>query len=383
MSDITMSCSGAGGHLPPSESGIVLCLGCPEGVLFGIDYNAWTVGPKFMGVKLIPPGLHYIYSSPGGDDIGVSRSGFFAHIKPRTVVVRRWDQEAEELVVLDSEDEVLRFTDGALGFDFDGNLGPYPPEKASQWNELTRHCHEKLVQKVEPVGGVLRSKRQEYTEGPSDGVPEPLEPFEAARSGLFFTQLPRARVPKGASPEEVTRLHHDRSPQLDELIEKELKHVELDLLGELQMAFIAFLLGQNFDAYEQWRGLLSLLCSCEDAVTKRPELFTELLRVLFAQIQQSPDDLFEDEMLKGNFLGKCAVDLVEVCSGESVPAKLQQRSAKLGELLRRRFGISPEDAALLGEAVLGDEDAPVIVELPQEEPLTSAKPDAVQMMELD
>jgi A1 cistron-splicing factor AAR2 len=380
-----MDCSPGAGHLAPSESGIVLCLGCPEGVLFGIDYNAWTVGPKFMGVKLIPPGLHYIYCSPGADDVGVSRSGFFAHIKPRTVVVRRWDQESEELVVLDSDDEVMRFTDGALGFDFDGNLGPYPIEKVSQWNELTRHCHERLVQRVEPVGGVLRSKRQEYNESQSNGVPEPLEPFEAARCGLFFTQLPRARVPKGATPEEVTRLHHDRSSQLDDLIE-EFKHVELDLLGELQMAFVAFLLGQNFDAYEQWRGLLSLLSSCEEAVGKRPELFAELLRVLFAQIQQSPDDLFEDDMLKGNFLGKCAVDLVEVCSGDSAPPKLQQRSGKLRELLRRRFGVGPEDAALLGEAVLGDEDAPVIVEIPeelQEELLMTNKGDTVQMMELD
>ena len=27
----------------------VLCLGCPEGMLFGIDYSAWSVGPQFMG----------------------------------------------------------------------------------------------------------------------------------------------------------------------------------------------------------------------------------------------------------------------------------------------------------------------------------------------
>lgn len=29
----------------------VLCLGCPEGMLFGIDYSAWSVGPQFMGVS--------------------------------------------------------------------------------------------------------------------------------------------------------------------------------------------------------------------------------------------------------------------------------------------------------------------------------------------
>ena len=33
----------------------------PEGSEFGIDYNSWTTGPKFRGVKMIPPGIHYIY----------------------------------------------------------------------------------------------------------------------------------------------------------------------------------------------------------------------------------------------------------------------------------------------------------------------------------
>lgn len=36
----------------------------PEGTEFGIDSNAWSVGPKFKGVKMIPPGVHFIYFSP-------------------------------------------------------------------------------------------------------------------------------------------------------------------------------------------------------------------------------------------------------------------------------------------------------------------------------
>ncbi len=39
----------------------ILCLDVPEGTLFGIDVKAWTTGPKFKGVKLIPPGTHIIY----------------------------------------------------------------------------------------------------------------------------------------------------------------------------------------------------------------------------------------------------------------------------------------------------------------------------------
>ena len=38
-----------------------LFLDVPEGTEFGMDCNVWTVGPKFKGVKMIPPGLHFIH----------------------------------------------------------------------------------------------------------------------------------------------------------------------------------------------------------------------------------------------------------------------------------------------------------------------------------
>ena len=43
------------------EGAFLVLLDMPEGSEFGIDYNSWTTGPKFKGVKMIPPGLHYIY----------------------------------------------------------------------------------------------------------------------------------------------------------------------------------------------------------------------------------------------------------------------------------------------------------------------------------
>ena len=33
----------------------------PTGTEFGIDYNSWNVGPNFKGVKMIPPGVHFVY----------------------------------------------------------------------------------------------------------------------------------------------------------------------------------------------------------------------------------------------------------------------------------------------------------------------------------
>eukprot|EP00438_Fugacium_kawagutii_P007908 Skav203690 [mRNA] locus=scaffold259:209837:210178:+ [translate_table: standard] len=85
------------------------------------------------------------------------------------------------------------------------------------------------------------------------------------------------------------------------------------------------------------------------------ELFAELLRTYFTQLSQAPSDLFGDDLTKENFLGSCALSLLEICNTDA--PKLQKRSAKLRELVEEKFGLSPEDLALLGE------DAPEVVDL--------------------
>ena len=47
-------------HLALEGARLVL-LGVPPGTEFGIDVNYWNVGVKFKGVKMIPPGLHFVY----------------------------------------------------------------------------------------------------------------------------------------------------------------------------------------------------------------------------------------------------------------------------------------------------------------------------------
>eukprot|EP00928_Gymnodinium_smaydae_P048653 TRINITY_DN32551_c0_g1_i1.p1 TRINITY_DN32551_c0_g1~~TRINITY_DN32551_c0_g1_i1.p1 ORF type:complete len:431 (+),score=86.71 TRINITY_DN32551_c0_g1_i1:54-1295(+) len=398
------------------EGCAVLCLDCPEGILFGIDYSAWTVGPRFMGVKLVPPGLHYVYCSPSGEEVGSFRTGFFLTMKPRDVAVFRWDPETEELAPLADQDEEARYADGVRSFDFDGHLGPYPLELSAQWEELTRYATDKLVRKIEPVSGAVRSKRAEYDKKEGKGAQEEddeanelpnfddLDDGSAAKQqskqqeqkqqedqdsmkvdpqatlesnagsgNLFFSTVPRARKKVGASPEETTRLHLDRTAQLDDMVAREYGGDSLGILGELQLAYIAFILGQNYDGYDQWRALLQLLCSCESAVSARPEMFAELLRAFFAQLSQAPSDLFEDDLTSGNFLGGCAISLLDVCDTEASPPKLRKRCSKLRELVQEKFGISTDDLALMGE------DAPVVVDAEGRDLIDLAAPSLVGM----
>jgi len=44
-----------------SEGAVLVFLDLPAGSEFGIDYCSWEVGEQFKGVKMIPPGIHFIY----------------------------------------------------------------------------------------------------------------------------------------------------------------------------------------------------------------------------------------------------------------------------------------------------------------------------------
>lgn len=43
------------------EGAALILLNVPPGTEIGIDLHSWNVGPRFKGIKLIPPGLHFIY----------------------------------------------------------------------------------------------------------------------------------------------------------------------------------------------------------------------------------------------------------------------------------------------------------------------------------
>lgn len=69
-----------------AQGGIIVALDVPKGTQFGIDYHSWSVGPNFKGVKMIPPGFHFVYysavdSSAVGANRTGPRTGFFGFIE--------------------------------------------------------------------------------------------------------------------------------------------------------------------------------------------------------------------------------------------------------------------------------------------------------------
>lgn len=54
---------------------------------------------------------------------------------------------------------------------------------------------------------------------------------------------------------------------------------EMNILGELQIAFIYFFLGQDFTAFEQWKRLIELICSCTRAIPKYPQFYLAFIGI--------------------------------------------------------------------------------------------------------
>ncbi|KAL9274837.1 AAR2-like protein, partial [Drosera capensis] len=85
----------------------LLLLDVPQHTLIGIDTQIFFAGPVFMGIKMIPPGVHFIYyssSSREGKDFS-PMIGFFVETSPSEVVIRRWNPLEERLVKVSEEEE--------------------------------------------------------------------------------------------------------------------------------------------------------------------------------------------------------------------------------------------------------------------------------------
>jgi A1 cistron-splicing factor AAR2 len=77
----------------------LIVTGAPDSTEFGIDLLAISITVEFRGVKLIPPGPHFVYSS-SRDSFGnasTARNGFIHYFKAGEIVVKEWNQQLEEL----------------------------------------------------------------------------------------------------------------------------------------------------------------------------------------------------------------------------------------------------------------------------------------------
>jgi A1 cistron-splicing factor AAR2 len=350
-------------------------LDAPKKLHFGVDYKSWQIGPKFKGVKFIPPGLHFIYygSVNSFGDYG-ARSGFFKYFDEKEIIVKEWDTEVEDLKE-DSEmdkDQIERIKYNIR--EFDQYLGPYPlipQDKESvnvyqRWLSLTSKINKKVIQLILPKGGklsainsishfseiqeeenidgnnkmknkyffnqevktnndrdILNDKKEEEEEKEKDmdttmtnadnidtdntnqdTHTQKDSTIDQEKYRLNFTLIDlKKSYPEHATSEEITKYSIDKSYLLKKILKKNYKG-DLNLfLGEFQLSYIIFLIGQVYDGFEQWKTIIVLMLQCEEALETYGEtLFKEFFVILNDQLRDFPHDFFYDVLSGSNFL---------------------------------------------------------------------------------
>lgn len=139
-------------------------------------------------------------------------------------------------------------------------------------------------------------------------------------------------------------MHMDKSWQLYDLIRQSGSE---GLLGELQYAFVLFLLGQDYAGFEHWKALVVMCCGCQEAITKQTAFFVQFVQVLIGQLNEVPKDFFIDPLSSDNFLRPTLQNLFEVATPPFAEAggavqehftKLETAANKLRTVVLSKFG---------------------------------------------
>jgi len=290
------------------EGALLLVQGMPEGNEFGIDWKMWTTGPKFQGVKMIPPGVHFIsycsISKSSGDRS--PKTGFFHYFKRHDIVVKKWDEDKEEIVdkKLSEEEKIML---RANLENIDRNLGPYPYDMFRKWVSMSSEISENLVVKLSPKNVSISSstlylpskcdKTAKFGTTDVNGLPV-IE--KDPDSEIRFTTIPKHWFPDGCSSAERSQYSMDSSHALDTTLSN-YQH-ECEILGELQYSFVCFILGQVLDAFDHWRRLVVILCNCEKGLPTHLDIYKKLIAVLYHQLGEISPDFFVDIVSTNNFL---------------------------------------------------------------------------------
>uniref|UniRef100_A0A2L2YE17 Protein AAR2 homolog n=1 Tax=Parasteatoda tepidariorum TaxID=114398 RepID=A0A2L2YE17_PARTP len=311
-------------ELPPEKArklfengGILIVLGLPVGSVFGIDMKVYQVGDKFQGLKMIPPGLHFIYYSAVSKEGSVApRTGFFHYFAPQEIVIKKWDAMSEDLNSVEpSGDDKRRIRENLQ--EMDRYLGPYPYQHLKQWNRLTCNISESLVARLQPLNGSISSVTQLLPmQYPSKESSEPDSSNEKRFQSLEekflpdmkvvpgteirFTTIPKNKYPEGSSASQITKHYMDSTYRLEQILK--CHENEEDILGELQMAHICFLVAHVYDSFEHWKNLVQILCSVDSGLEKHSSLLTTFLTIFHYQLKEIPNDFFVDITAEHNFL---------------------------------------------------------------------------------
>lgn len=376
------------------DGSILVISNVPQGLDFGINCMSFETGPKFKGLSSIPDGLHFIYHSAGM----AARQGFFWRAQPNEVAVREWDSTEEHICSANklSKDSLSTLVQQLKNGDLNSYLGPYQVAEHHIWLNLSCFMNEKVLLKANcPIEEIVYPSEAHDLETLSISNSSNkhmksanIQPKVASRTeGNFarFVNIGAAEVrlrdnlyestDHNRRARDLTSLYIDKSLILDDLVEREYESNWENILGELQLSFLLFLLVFCYDSLEHWKKLVDTICRSEKTLITKPEFTVAFIRILYEQLNFSPADFFANELSKDNFLRPAISSLFENLKQPAgvLNSSVIEHKRRLLTFFQKKFDLfqDPGEEWKLGskftdlncdEHNSGDEDKPTVVD---------------------
>lgn len=318
--------------------------------LFYVIIYTYTTYVMCAGVCLIPPGLHFVYHGSG---MG-ARQGFFMQAHKGDVIVTSWNPANEEISYkpLITDEAIDNLRAAVRAGHLNQNLGPYPLSNHGTWINLSNFISDSvLVRAKVPVGQMIYPGEAEDV---AIGIPkldaiQPYFPDLAAEARLSSADaveqqmLEELVAKEGTSAEDISKIRMDKSAVVSALVSKYFNGSYNDLLGEIQLSFLLFMLLYSEPALKHWKKTVNLICSCEELMFNKTQFFSAFLRVLYEQLHYSPDDFFETELSRDNFLRPALTNLFQILDNPKISEGLAEHRKRLFAFVTKKFGLFGED----------------------------------------
>ncbi|KAL7286840.1 hypothetical protein TKK_0018979 [Trichogramma kaykai] len=359
------------------EGGTFVIFNVPDETDFGIDLKSWSTGVNFKGIKMIPKGLHFIHYSATDKYGGTApKVGFFYIFKQSEFLVKRWDKK-EERVDSDvaSAESINRLKENIK--ELDRYLGVYPYDLWKPWCDLTDKINERIIERCQPECGFVcsalelvntsdacRPKGTDLSDKTRKSIGATLEDKEKnllpdlkpkPGTELRLTEIPEKLYPADATPSEITKHSLDTSYAFNTILNK--LEDPMDIIGELQLAFVSFLVGQSLEAFEHWKKLVSIICAVDTLIPNKRAIYVEFLKNIENQLNYVPEEVLCDIVANNNFIYHNLRKLfTSIESNEEIDDRLKSMAERMKERLTDKFLWDFEN-------LCEDEDAPVVVDL--------------------
>ena len=355
----------------------------PSGLELGIDCMHYETGPNFKGFCQVPEGIHFIYHSTG---MG-ARQGFFLDCRKGEIIILSWSKENEEISLEHDlpEGALMALHQAICNGELDKYLGPYPYTQLHLWNNVSGLITHRVLDRADCKAGSLiypgdaediskDLKSQEEKETQQQAMVPHFEGL--ARVARFVNIMEKDLELKKSqtNPSDKTSYCMDKSELLEILVRDHYSRSWEDMLGEMQLSFLLFLLIYSYPALEHWKYLIHTISLSEKYLLSNPKFSCAFFRIFYEQLNFSPTDFFETELSRNNFLKPVLSNLLiatdinvdkDMLNKKMIDASLYEHRKRFVNFIRKKFSLFDDDtSAGFGGSVfdLMEEDYPVIVE---------------------